>query len=199
MDFASCGGYLQDLTAPLSAGMVATVSHWGDGTMDWLDGKWCHAGCDKSGRLVVSDIELTGSDSTSGSAPAPEVPALAGQVHLKTFFNTFLSAQPNGQLVGDRAQANQWETFTVEKARLAGGVYLRSAHGKYVSANPQTGHVRADAAWANEWETFFAEARGDGQWVFRTTSGRYLTVEDKPHNVTAWNTVAQGWETFTVA
>eukprot|EP00727_Mastigamoeba_balamuthi_P004048 m51a1_g13640 hypothetical protein (282) ;mRNA; r:61-1218 len=54
MDFASCGGYLQDLTAPLSAGMVATVSHWGDGTMDWLDGKWCHAGCDKSGRLVCT-------------------------------------------------------------------------------------------------------------------------------------------------
>eukprot|EP00727_Mastigamoeba_balamuthi_P009668 m51a1_g5323 hypothetical protein (144) ;mRNA; r:332276-332878 len=57
MDFASCGGYLQELSAPLKAGMAATLSHWGDGTMDWLDGKWCHAGCDKSGRVTVSNIQ----------------------------------------------------------------------------------------------------------------------------------------------
>eukprot|EP00727_Mastigamoeba_balamuthi_P009649 m51a1_g5306 hypothetical protein (293) ;mRNA; r:267628-268837 len=59
MDFKSCGTYLQDLTAPLKAGMVATLSHWGDGTMSWLDGQWCSAACDKSGRVTVSGIKWT--------------------------------------------------------------------------------------------------------------------------------------------
>eukprot|EP00727_Mastigamoeba_balamuthi_P010503 m51a1_g6075 hypothetical protein (1598) ;mRNA; f:293404-300521 len=61
--------YFQELTAPLKAGMAVALSHWGDGTMEWLDKDRCNTSCDKSGRLVVSDFQW--SDGSSAPAPQP--------------------------------------------------------------------------------------------------------------------------------
>eukprot|EP00727_Mastigamoeba_balamuthi_P012707 m51a1_g8059 putative hydrolase and peroxidase (564) ;mRNA; f:133040-135191 len=194
MDFSSCGGYVQDLTAAVRAGMTASLSHWGDGTMDWLDGKWCSWACDKSGRVTISNLQVT-----SGTGPTPPTPSgLVGSFSFKSFFGTYLSAQQDGSIQADRSSVQGWEVFDIQQASTSGAVYIKSAHGKYLSANPTTGGVTIDRDTPSDWETFFPESRGNDQWVFRTTAGRYLTVEDNPRKVAAWNREAKGWETFTL-
>eukprot|EP00727_Mastigamoeba_balamuthi_P011652 m51a1_g7109 hypothetical protein (986) ;mRNA; r:67566-70781 len=126
-------------------------------------------------------------------------PELQGRVSLRSFFNAYVSAQQDGSVQADRASVQAWEVFTVERSpSTAGAVAFRSAHGKYLSANPGTRKVACDRDTAREWEAFFPEHRGGSQWVFRATNGRYLQALDSPRVLAASNTVPQGWETFTV-
>eukprot|EP00727_Mastigamoeba_balamuthi_P000464 m51a1_g10414 putative endo- -beta-glucanase (463) ;mRNA; f:73597-75244 len=132
-----------------------------------------------------------------GSDPTPS--GLQGRVSLRTYFNTYVSAQQDGTLQADRASVQDWEIFTVENSPVrSGAVVFRSFHGKYLSANPDTHAVTCDRDSANDWESFYPESRGSNQWVFRATNGMYLQTVDNPRILAATNTVAGGWETFTV-
>eukprot|EP00727_Mastigamoeba_balamuthi_P006885 m51a1_g2817 hypothetical protein (868) ;mRNA; f:163505-166711 len=124
---------------------------------------------------------------------------LLGRVSLKSYFNTYASAQQDGTVQVDRASVQDWEVFTVEASPSnPSAVVFKSAHGKYLSANPDTHKVTCDRDSASDWETFFPESKGNNQWVFRATSGKYLETIDSPRSLAAYNTVPQGWETFTV-
>eukprot|EP00727_Mastigamoeba_balamuthi_P005852 m51a1_g1887 hypothetical protein (863) ;mRNA; f:717036-720752 len=123
---------------------------------------------------------------------------LQGRFSIKSFFNTYLSAQQDGKLEADRTSVQAWEVFTIEKSSRTGAVFLKGAQGKYVSANPNTQEVTCDRDTAEDWETFFPESKGNNQWVFKATNGKYLQVTDSPHKVSCYNTVAAGWETMTL-
>eukprot|EP00727_Mastigamoeba_balamuthi_P005846 m51a1_g1881 hypothetical protein (211) ;mRNA; r:691722-692429 len=138
-----------------------------------------------------------GPDPVASSSTKPDT-GLQGRVSIKSFFNTYLSAQPDGKLEADRNSVQAWEVFTIEKSSRTGAVYLKGAHGKYVSANPNNGEVTCDRDKADDWETFFPESKGNNQWVFKATNGKYLQVVNSPRKVACSNTVAAGWETMTV-
>eukprot|EP00727_Mastigamoeba_balamuthi_P013321 m51a1_g8611 hypothetical protein (1980) ;mRNA; f:617-8898 len=124
---------------------------------------------------------------------------LLGRVSLKSYFNTYASAQQDGTVQVDRTSVQDWEVFTVEASPSnPSAVVFKSAHGKYLSANPDTHQVTCDRDSASDWETFFPESKGNDQWVFRATNGKYLETIDNPRSLAAYNTVPQGWETFTV-
>eukprot|EP00727_Mastigamoeba_balamuthi_P001258 m51a1_g11129 putative endo- -beta-glucanase (465) ;mRNA; r:147544-149090 len=146
----------------------------------------------------IASIKIFQSDSTPpGPTPTPDT--LQGRVSLRSFFNTYVSAQDNGQVQVDRATVQDWEIFTVENSPVRpGAVVFKSFHGKYLSANPDTHSVTCDRARADDWESFFPESKGNGQWLFKATNGKYLQTVDNPRILAASNTVPGGWETFTV-
>eukprot|EP00727_Mastigamoeba_balamuthi_P006882 m51a1_g2814 hypothetical protein (1838) ;mRNA; f:145607-155070 len=130
---------------------------------------------------------------------SPETLTL-GRVSLKTFFDTYVSAQQDGTILADRTAVKAWEVFTIENSPTkSGAVVFKSAHGKYLSANPDTHKVTCDRDTASDWETFFPESKGSGQWAFKATFGKYLQTTDTPHVLAVWNTEAAGWESFTVS
>eukprot|EP00727_Mastigamoeba_balamuthi_P012709 m51a1_g8060 hypothetical protein (389) ;mRNA; r:135345-137259 len=133
-----------------------------------------------------------------GAAPIAASLGLGGRVCIKTVHNTYLSAQPSGQLHTDRTHVLAWEVFSIEAASVEGAVHVRGAHGKYIGVYSRTGAVTADHAERDDWATFVPEARGGCQWVLRTTAGRYLSVGDTLNAVTASKTAAGAPETFTV-
>eukprot|EP00727_Mastigamoeba_balamuthi_P000462 m51a1_g10412 putative endo- -beta-glucanase (583) ;mRNA; f:68291-70292 len=124
---------------------------------------------------------------------------LQGRVSLKTAFGTFVSAQDDGKIVADRSSVQAWEVFTIENSPARpSAIAFKSAHGKYISANPDNHQVTCDRDSASDWESFFPESRGNNQWVFRATNGKYLQTLDNPRVMAAYNSVPQGWETFTI-
>eukprot|EP00727_Mastigamoeba_balamuthi_P006897 m51a1_g2828 hypothetical protein (924) ;mRNA; f:213296-216621 len=130
---------------------------------------------------------------------SPETLTL-GRVSLKTFFDTYVSAQQDGTILADRTVVKAWEVFTIENSPTkSGAVAFKSAHGKYLSANPDTHKVTCDRDNASDWESFFPESKGSGQWAFKATFGKYLQTTDTPHVLAVYNTEAAGWENFTVS
>eukprot|EP00727_Mastigamoeba_balamuthi_P006896 m51a1_g2827 hypothetical protein (885) ;mRNA; r:208157-211081 len=130
---------------------------------------------------------------------SPETLTL-GRVSLKSFFDTYVSARQDGTILADRTVVKAWEVFTIENSPTkSGAVAFKSAHGKYLSANPDTHKVTCDRDNASDWESFFPESKGSGQWAFKATFGKYLQTTDTPHVLAVWNTEAAGWENFTVS
>eukprot|EP00727_Mastigamoeba_balamuthi_P006883 m51a1_g2815 hypothetical protein (786) ;mRNA; f:156277-159176 len=122
-----------------------------------------------------------------------------GRVSLKSNYNTYVSAQPSGDIEVDRTVVQSWEVFTIESSSaVSGAVVFKSTHGKYLSANPGTHEVVCDRDDADDWESFFPESKGSGQWVFKATNGRYLQTTDSPHVLAASSTEAGDVQTFTV-
>eukprot|EP00727_Mastigamoeba_balamuthi_P000461 m51a1_g10411 putative endo- -beta-glucanase (469) ;mRNA; f:65802-67434 len=150
----------------------------------------------------INNIRIFRADGTPtppGPGPRPQPGRLEGRVSLKSFFNTYVSAQDNGQVAVDRTVVQDWEIFTVEKSPVvAGAVVFRSFHGKYLSANPDTHAVVCDRPRPDAWESFYPEYKGNNHWLFKATNGRYLQTVDNPRILAASNAVPGGWETFTV-
>eukprot|EP00727_Mastigamoeba_balamuthi_P000466 m51a1_g10416 putative endo- -beta-glucanase (491) ;mRNA; r:78027-79763 len=146
----------------------------------------------------INNIRIFNTDGSPDPQPDPTPSGLKGRMSLKSYFNTYVSAQQNGKIEVDRNAVQSWEVFTVEDSPVkSGAVVFKSTHGKYLSANPTTHEVTCDRAKADDWESFFPESKGSNQWAFRT-NGRYLQTTDTPHVLAASNTAAAGWETFTV-
>ena len=64
-----------------------------------------------------------------------------GKIALRSAFDMYVSAQPDGSVEINRREAYAWEEFTVEYRsereeffRSNDVVYLKSCHGKYLSA-----------------------------------------------------------------
>jgi len=74
-------------------------------------------------------------------------------VQLKSHHGKFLCAEPSGQVIANRDQAKEWETWHVE--RHGDHVHLKSHHGKYLCAEP-SGQVIANRDQAKEWEHWHA-------------------------------------------
>jgi hypothetical protein len=76
-------------------------------------------------------------------------------------------------------------------------IALKTAHGTYLTAAKNTGHVVADRAEAAAWETFALERISDTQVALRTSFGTYLTAEDGGGRELACNRTTRGaWEVF---
>lgn len=81
---------------------------------------------------------------------------------IKSHFNRFWSARPDGGLAATAREPQSWEGFTLEgDVRPGGTVALRSAHRKYVSAAGGGGQgIAVDRVAANAWERFTLVAEG---------------------------------------
>eukprot|EP00727_Mastigamoeba_balamuthi_P000469 m51a1_g10419 putative endo- -beta-glucanase (513) ;mRNA; f:87135-88923 len=134
------------------------------------------------------------------SSPEPQPSGLKGRVSLKSYFNTYVGAQQDGKIVADKTAVKSWEVFTIEDSPVQTNlIAFKSAHGKYLSANPDTHAVTCDRDSVSDWESFAAVSKGNNQWVFRASNGQYLQTTDTPHVLATYNTEAAGWETFTLA
>ena len=82
--------------------------------------------------------------------------------------------------------------------RPGGHIALRSANGKFVSAeNGGGGDLTANRTVAASWETFTLETEANGRVHLRTVNGMYAAAENGGGGfVHANRTTAQAWETF---
>lgn len=114
-------------------------------------------------------------------------------VTLRTWHGTYLCAELDGRVVGDRASAGPWETWTLD---LAAGIF-QSWHGRYLCAEPD-GRVVADRERPGAWETFHVlpgiEA---GTLALQTAHATYVCVEPSGRVVADRQAVGP-WETFLV-
>lgn len=133
-------------------------------------------------------------------------------VALQAHNGQYVCAEDGGgrELVANRAAAQQWETFTLE--RCGGGetlhsgdaVTLRAASGQYVCAEDGGGReLVANRAAGREWETFTVEKPGGGEIksgdaiALRTCNGQYVCAEDGGgRELVANRAAAKQWETF---
>eukprot|EP00727_Mastigamoeba_balamuthi_P002241 m51a1_g12013 hypothetical protein (625) ;mRNA; r:2708-6948 len=130
---------------------------------------------------------------------ALESSLVQGHVSLGSYFGTYASAQVDGTLQVNSTTVQAWEAFDIiPSTDKADAVVIRSAHGKYLSVNPNTHQATCNADKPGDWETFFPLPRGGSQWRFRATNGKFLETIDSPRVLAAYNTEPAGWETFTV-
>eukprot|EP00727_Mastigamoeba_balamuthi_P005459 m51a1_g1532 hypothetical protein (1449) ;mRNA; r:514220-523234 len=135
-------------------------------------------------------------------AVAPQKPLsvdLSGPFALRTHWGTFLSAQDNGAVKGDRRDLLWWETFTAEtNSHVAGTMSFKSYKGSFLSVDPGNDQVSLRGA-ANTWEAFTVYNMGNGKVALRCLSGKYLSVDKGPHyKVTCDEYRARGFELFEV-
>eukprot|EP00727_Mastigamoeba_balamuthi_P005449 m51a1_g1523 hypothetical protein (1621) ;mRNA; f:445505-451523 len=136
------------------------------------------------------------------AAVAPQKPLsvdLSGSFALRTHWGTFLSAQNNGAVKGDRRDLLWWETFTAEtNSHVAGAMSFKSYKGSFLSVDPGNDQVSLRGA-ANTWEAFTVYNMGNGKVALRCLSGKYLSVDKGPHyKVTCDEYRARGFELFEV-
>jgi len=82
-----------------------------------------------------------------------------------------LTAEPDGTLVFNRTEVNDWERFSVEQH---GGSYaFKSAHGRYLCSEPD-GKFIADREVVGDWERWTIERREDGKVALRSVHGLYI-------------------------
>eukprot|EP00727_Mastigamoeba_balamuthi_P000754 m51a1_g10676 hypothetical protein (596) ;mRNA; f:62027-64651 len=130
---------------------------------------------------------------------ALESSLVQGHVSLRSYFGTYASAQDDGTLQVNSTTVQAWEAFDIiPSTDKADAVVIRSAHGKYLSVNPNTHQATCNAEKPGDWETFFPLPRGGSQWRFRAANGKFLEAIDSPRVLAAYNTEPAGWETFTV-
>jgi len=82
-----------------------------------------------------------------------------GRYTLRSYHNTFVGAEPNGRVYGDRPQPKDWEFWYMENR---GGRYaFKSHHGQYLTAD-QNGSLRTKQCQAQDWELFTLTPTGVG-------------------------------------
>lgn len=74
------------------------------------------------------------------------------QFALRSSHGMFLCAEPNGTVVADRLELDEWEKWTAVR-QDEGGYAFRSCHGKYLCAEPD-GRIVCNRHHAAKWETF---------------------------------------------
>jgi hypothetical protein len=119
-------------------------------------------------------------------------------IAFKTAHGKYLCAEPSGQLVADRAEAKEWETFTVTRVTAwnpHSPLNIRSHHGKYLASEDNKAIVNRDSA--REWEQWTMVPLGGHHVALRDYRGKFLCVEpsgaivvNRPH--------AREWETLTL-
>ena len=79
-----------------------------------------------------------------------------------------------------------------------GKIALRSAHGKFLSAQPD-GRAEWNRDIASDWEYFHLERREDGKITLRSTHGMYVSAQpDGTVQINRQAAPPTGWEEFTV-
>jgi hypothetical protein len=116
---------------------------------------------------------------------------------FKSFWGTFISAQPDGRVEGDRTEAREWEGFTSVPGERDGSVAFRTYWGTYLSALPD-GTVDATATEVHDWQSWFDEPQPNGTHAYKSAHGKYLVVTDHKR-VLADRGEAREWEQFTDA
>jgi len=157
--------------------------------------------CDAPGRPETRDAANAWEQFTFEYFPLPSVAYIPPrlQSHSDITFRNFhgvpATADPNGGIHWNAKEVNAWEKFTVEDVG-DGKVAIRSAHGKYLSAEP--GRFIWDREHVGAWEQFslfvglgnkvriFSDAHGP-RYVCATLDGK---TEIREHG--------GPWETFSV-
>eukprot|EP01088_Endostelium_zonatum_P000174 TRINITY_DN1029_c0_g1_i4.p1 TRINITY_DN1029_c0_g1~~TRINITY_DN1029_c0_g1_i4.p1 ORF type:complete len:824 (-),score=343.40 TRINITY_DN1029_c0_g1_i4:115-2538(-) len=132
-------------------------------------------------------------------------------VNIRGYFGKFLSVSKKGEVKADQTNPGENETLTLERAPTANGpgkcYYLRSYHGKYVTAELKKGHVESKTDKPQDWEMWWFEKRGESRGVegdaaIRSYHGKYLGVQkDSTFSkgiVEADRNAAGDWEVWTV-
>jgi len=119
-------------------------------------------------------------------------------VTFKAHNGKFLCAEQDGKLVADRADAKEWEHFTitpVHRFHPFSAVNIRSSHGKYLSSDSDKAVINRDAA--REWEEWHIVGLGGGKVALKDYRGKYLCVEG-PHKIVTNRDAVKEWETLIV-
>jgi len=125
-------------------------------------------------------------------------------VNFRSYFGKWLTAEKKkGEVIADRDEPREWETWTLERAPFGEGpgkaYYIRSYHGKYLCAELKKGKVEADKENPKEWETWWIEKKGgSGDVTLRSYHGKFLCAEKKKGHVIADRDDAKEWETWTM-
>jgi hypothetical protein len=117
---------------------------------------------------------------------------------FKAHNGKFLCAEQDGKLVADRADAKEWEHFTitpVHRFHPFSAVNIKSHHGKFLSSDKDIAVVNRDAA--REWEEWHIVGLGGGKVALKDYRGKFLCVEG-PHKIVVNRDSAKEWEALTV-
>ncbi|KAL0489545.1 O-mannosyl-transferase [Acrasis kona] len=130
-------------------------------------------------------------------------------IHLKT-----ITAEPHGEIVADRFEKREWETFTIAggpigtTVQYGSGIQLVSHHGTLITATPD-GAVVGNREAAAEWETFrilpghgSVNTEGGIHSADRISlfshHGTYICHEEHKKNLVCDRRECGPWETFTI-
>jgi uncharacterized protein YndB with AHSA1/START domain len=121
------------------------------------------------------------------------------RVTFKAHNGKYLCAEQDGKLVADRADAKEWEHFTitpVHRFHPFSGVHIKSHHGKFLSSDNNVAVINRDAA--REWEEWHIVGLSGGKVALKDYRGKYLCVEGA-HKIVTDRDHAREWESLTVA
>jgi len=121
------------------------------------------------------------------------------RVTFKAHNGKYLCAEADGKLVADRADAKEWEHFTitpVHRFHPFSAVHIKSHHGKFLCSEKDHAIVNRDAA--REWEEWHIVGLSGGKVALKDYRGKFLCVEG-PHKIVTNRDSVGGWETLTVA
>lgn len=184
-----------------------------------------HEGTQGSYRVYFEDCSFVGGDWNDrvssivvrqlGVAIPRDSVRYGGTIQLRGHHGKWLVAEPDGRLDANRGAAGPWETFTIIRAgasqhtsHVAYGdiIALRSAHGKYVVAEPD-GQAHANRDAIGPWEKFVVVRSGPTDsdlfvshgdvLSLRSVHNRYVVAE--PDGNAHANREAIGdWERWTI-
>jgi len=105
----------------------------------------------------------------------------------------FLSAQPDGHIHANREKADAWERFSFVSERPVSKYFIRTAHGKYLSAGPQGAF--ACSPNTQDWEKFQITMTKPGHIALRSHHNLHVAVDNETGVVANRKDVGD-WEQF---
>jgi hypothetical protein len=130
-------------------------------------------------------------------------PVAERKIALRAYNGQYVCAEGGGggQVVANRGEARQWETFRIIKLPGENKVAFKAYNGQFVCAEGGGGgQVVANRGEAREWETFtMIKLPGENKVAFRAYNGQYLCAEGGGgRELVANRPAAREWETFTM-